>query len=122
MGHQLIGIVQVDLHLSIGGLIKGVYGWLADMLGQGRTGIGLHSPPDFFCRKPMGRPYCRGCHGCSPQSRFFDKISSFHQTCLLSFVWVNLQPKRQKYNDLMMLHKGDGFVKMIFDSIYSSLR
>jgi hypothetical protein len=46
LGDQLVGGVELDLHLAVGGLVEGVDRGLDHVLGQGRPGIGLQPPAD----------------------------------------------------------------------------
>jgi hypothetical protein len=80
MGYQLIGIVQLDDHFSIGRFIERVDRRFNDMLSQGRTGIGLHPPFDgrFLGCMHKGRVYRCGCHCRGTHACLFNKIASFH--------------------------------------------
>jgi len=45
-GHELVGIVKLDLHLPGGDAVEIVDGRLADMLSERGAGIDLHPPAD----------------------------------------------------------------------------
>src|SRR5690606_40662276 len=46
--HQLVGVVELDFHGAVGGLVEGLDGRLDHVLAQRRAGIGLQAPGDLL--------------------------------------------------------------------------
>ena len=53
--HELVGVVELDLHLALGGGVEHVDGGLGDVRAERGAGIGLQTPLDRRLRDDGGR-------------------------------------------------------------------
>ena len=60
MGHELVGGIELDFHLAIGGGVEPFDGIAHDMLGERRAGIGLQAPLDRRLGANMRHGECGG--------------------------------------------------------------
>ncbi len=75
-GDQLIGVIELDLHLAIGGLVERIDRGFDHMLGQRRAGIGLQAPSDRRLCVHRRRSQRRSTRTDRSGGGIFEKITS----------------------------------------------